>query len=112
LADVITRRLLNKIDYNTTYANVITSAQLDGALLPIPMPNDRDAIALAVKTLVRVAQGQARIVRIRDTLSVDRISVSEPMLGEVSAHPDMMEAVNEPAQFAFDAEGTLAPIPF
>jgi len=110
LADVITRRLLNKIDYNATYANVITSAHLDGALLPIPMPNDRDAIALAVKTLVRVAQGQARIVRIHDTLSVDRISVSEPMLGEVSAHPDM-EAVNEPSPFAFDTKGNLAPIP-
>ncbi|MDH3451296.1 MAG: lactate racemase domain-containing protein [Gammaproteobacteria bacterium] len=109
LADVITRRLYEKIDYPSTYANVITSAYLDGALIPIPMRTDRDAISLAVKTLVRVKTGQARIVRIRDTLSLERISVSEPMLDEVHAGPNM-EVVGELAPFAFDAAGGLAPI--
>jgi len=109
LADVITRRLYDKIDYPSTYANVITSTYLDGALIPIPMRTDRDAVSLAVKTLVRVPAGQARIVRIRDTLGIEHIGVSEPMLDEVHAGSNM-EIVGELAPFDFDGEGSLAPM--
>ena len=109
LADVITRKLYDAIDYPSTYANVITSAYLDGALIPIAMPTDQQALQLAVKTLVRVKQGQARIVRIRDTLSIGKISVSEPMLAEVKQHPDM-SIMGEPEPFDFATDGTLAPI--
>ena len=109
LADVITRKLYDAIDYPSTYANVITSAYLDGALIPIAMPTDQQAVQLAIKTLVRVKQGQARIVRIRDTLSIDKISVSEPMLTEVKQHPDM-SIIGEPAPFDFAPDGTLRPM--
>ena len=109
LADVITRKLYDAIDYPSTYGNVITSAYLDGALIPIPMPTDQQAVQLAIKTLVRVQQGQARIVRIRNTLSIDKISVSEPMLTEVKQHPDM-SIIGEPAPFDFAPDGTLRPM--
>jgi hypothetical protein len=109
LADVITRKLYDAIDYPSTYANVITSAYLDGALIPIAMPTDQKALQLAVKTLVRVRQGQARIVRIRDTLSIGKISVSEPMLTEVKQHPNM-SVIGEPEPFDFAPDGTLGPI--
>ena len=109
LADVITRKLYDAIDYPSTYGNVITSAYLDGALIPIAMPTDQQAVQLAIKTLVRVKQGQARIVRIRDTLSIDKISVSEPMLTEVKQHPDM-SIIGEPAPFDFAPDGTLRPM--
>jgi len=109
MADVITRKLYDAIDYPSTYANVITSAYLDGALIPIAMPTDQQALQLAVKTLVRVKQGQARIVRIRDTLSIGKISVSEPMLAEVKQHPDI-SIIGEPKPFDFAADGTLAPM--
>ena len=67
LADVITQQLHDAIDYPATYGNVITSTFLDGALIPIAMPTDQQAIQLAVKTLVRVKHGEARIVQIKDT---------------------------------------------
>ena len=88
---------------------MITSTYLDGALIPIPMRTEREAISLAVKTLVRVPAGQARIVRIRDTLGIEHISVSEPMLDEVHASPNMQVA-GELAPFDFDGDGNLAPI--
>jgi hypothetical protein len=109
LADVITQKLFNGINYASTYANVITSAYLDGALIPIAMPTDQQALQLAVKTLVRVKAGQARIVRIRDTLTIDKISVSEPMLAEVKQHPDM-SMISELEPFNFASDGTLGPI--
>jgi hypothetical protein len=109
LADVITRKLYDAIDYPSTYANVITSAYLDGALIPIAMPTDQQALQLAIKTLVRVKPGQARIVRIRDTLTIDKISVSEPMLAEVKQHPDM-SIIGELEPFNFTSDGALEPI--
>ena len=109
LADVITKRLFDAIDYPATYGNVITSAYLDGALIPISMPTDQQAIQLAVKTLIRVKRGEARIVRIRDTLSLEKIVVSEPMLSEVDQHADM-SITGEAEPFAFAADGTLDPM--
>ena len=68
---------------------MITSAYLDGAAIPIVMNSNKDAVSLAVKTVLRVKPEDARIVRIRDTLSMDTIYVSEPLLKEVSAHPSL-----------------------
>ena len=109
LADVITRRLFEEIDYPSTYANIITSCYLDGAPVPIPMANEREAIQLAIKTLVRVIRGEERIVRIKDTLSIETISVSEPMLPEVEKHPDL-SILENPQPFGFKENGILPPM--
>ena len=89
MADVITSRLFKRINFESTYANVITSAYLDGAAIPVVMKSNIDAVSLAVKTVLRVKPEDARIVRIRNTLSLNQIFVSETMLEEVEAHPDM-----------------------
>ncbi|MGB7301718.1 MAG: DUF362 domain-containing protein [Burkholderiaceae bacterium] len=89
VADVITKRLFDKIDFSITYANVIASAYLDGGYIPIVMPNEADAIRLAVKTTPRVRPQDSRIVRIRDTLSLGEIEVSDALLAQVEAHPQL-----------------------
>ena len=109
VSDVITRRLFEAIDYSSTYANIITSCYLDGALVPIPMANDREAIQLAIKTLVRVNRGEERIVRIKDTLSIETISVSQPMLPEVESHSDL-SIIQKPEPFGFQENGILPPM--
>ena len=106
VADVITQRLFNRIDFEYTYANVITSAYLDGGLIPIVMQTEHDAIALAAKTVPRVNSQNARIVRIRDTLTLGEIEVSEALLDEVQAHAGL-EILSEPFEMAFDADGRL-----
>lgn len=109
-ADVITMRLYRELDVPSTYANIITSCNLDGAAIPIVMNTDHDAVALAVKTVVRVKPHDCRIVRIRNTLQLAEIQVSEPLLAEVRARPDRFEVVSAPAALPFDANGTLAPL--
>lgn len=106
VADAITLKLFNKIDFGATYANVITSTLLDGAVIPMIMNTEQEAIQLAVKTVVRVKPEQTRILRIRDTLTLGEILVSEPMLAEVRAHA-RMELAGEPAPFLFDEQGNL-----
>ena len=107
-ADVISMRVWREFDVASTYANIITSANLDGAAIPMVMNTDRDAISLAVKTVVRVKPADCRIVRIKNTLHLSEIQVSEPLLELVRRHPERFEPVSDPAPFAFDANGTLA----
>jgi Lactate racemase N-terminal domain len=106
-ADVITMRLFREMDVPSTYANIITSMNLDGGAIPIIMNTERDAIALAVKTVVRVKPENCRIVRIKNTLELAHIQVSEPLLAEVRARPDRFQIASPPAPFVFDAEGRL-----
>ena len=89
VADIITKRLLDRIDLSITYANVIASAYLDGGYIPIVMPTEKDAISLAVKTTPRVKPMDSRIVRIRDTLHLSEIEVSDALLPLVAANPNL-----------------------
>lgn len=89
VADVITRRLLERIDFSVTYSNVIASAYLDGGYIPMIMPDDDQAIRLAVKTVPRVKPADARIVRIANTLTLDEIEVSQALMDQVEAHPQL-----------------------
>jgi Lactate racemase N-terminal domain len=109
-ADVITMRLYKEIDTASTYANVITSMNLDGGCIPIVMNTDRDAIALAVRTVIKVKPDDCRIVRIRNTLRLGEIEVSRAMVDEVRAQPERFEIVEEPSAWPFDAHGNLAPL--
>jgi len=107
-ADIITMRLFREIDIPSTYANIITSMNLDGGAIPMVMNTEQEAIQLAVKTVVRVKPQDCRIVRIRNTLELAQIQVSEPMLAEVRTRPDRFQIASPAAPFAFDAEGRLA----
>ena len=106
LADVITMKLYQQVDIASTYANVITSAYLDGAVIPLIMNTEEEAIKLAVKTVVRVKPPDCRIVRIKNTLELCEIMVSEPMLEDVQRHPDM-DTAGAPASLGFDTKGNL-----
>ena len=100
-ADVITKKLFDKIDFATTYANVVASSKLDGGKIPIPMATGDKAMRLAAKTLNGIDPLNARIVRIKNTLKLDEIFVSESMLEEVNNTP-ILEKISEAAEMSFD----------
>ena len=106
LADVITARLFNQIDFEYTYANVITSAYLDAGAIPLVMKNEADAIRLAVKTTPRVKPENARIVHIRDTLTLDQIKVSQALLPRVESDARLTQ-MGDCQPVVFDENGRL-----
>ncbi len=106
-ADVITMKLYKKLDISKTYANVITSAYLDGGAIPIIMNTDEDAIKLAAKTVVRVKPEDLKIVRIKNTLEIVDISVSEPLLEYVRTNPHKFEILGDLLPMRFDDQGSL-----
>ncbi|WP_425058919.1 hypothetical protein SCACP_35670 [Sporomusa carbonis] len=105
-ADFTTRKLFNKIDYDSTYANCLTSTIAVPARIPIIMNSDREAILAAVKTCNARDISKARVVRIKDTLHLGEIYISEAMLDEAKANP-AIEICSQPAVMQFDAEGNL-----
>jgi hypothetical protein len=108
-ADVITMQLYRDMDVGATYANVATSMNLDGAAIPIIMNSDREAIALAIKTVVRTTPENCRVVRIKNTLSLGEIYVSRNMLDDVEKHPDQFTIVSDAKDWQFDSDNKIHP---
>lgn len=107
LADVTTRRLFAKIDYDAVYANALTSTVTASARIPMLMDDDRQAIKAALKTCFVPDPSQARVVRIKNTLHLGELYVSAALLPEASANP-RLDIVGKPQELAFDASGKIA----
>lgn len=105
-ADFTTQRLVDKTDWAATYANGLTSTVCAPTKMATTLPNDRMAIQAAVKTCNILDYTTCRLVRIKDTLHLGEIEISETMLEEARRHPDI-EILTEPYEMKFDAEGNL-----
>ncbi|MCJ7823159.1 MAG: DUF2088 domain-containing protein, partial [Armatimonadetes bacterium] len=106
LADLVTERLANKIDWNALRTNVLHTGFLNRAKLPITLPNDRDLIAAAMFTLGEPDAKRVRVVRIPDTLRLGRMWISEGLLDEARADA-RISVLGKPAEMVFDRSGNL-----
>ena len=106
LADVTTRRVVEKIDVDCTYPNVVTSTVLCTPKIPLFTHTDRACIQIALKTCNYIDRVKPRIIHIRDTMRLEEIEISEGMLEEARANP-MIEILDKPREWPFDAEGNL-----
>lgn len=105
LADVITRRLFDKIDVGVTYTNVFTSGFPERGKMPIVAPTDADAYACALRACGPIEPGHERIARIRDTLHLGELFVSAAVRDALRGRSDV-EFEDEPNEM-FEADGTL-----
>jgi hypothetical protein len=102
--DFTLRRVVDAMDTIPTYMNMITAKSPQGAKVPITVENDRQALSLAVASALKVEPGQARIIRIASTKSLDRILMSAPLLQELR-ESDAIEGIDDLREIAFDADG-------
>lgn len=105
-ADFTTRRLLDKADWPATYANALTSTVPGPTKMAAAMPTDRMAIQAAVKTCNILDFTTCRMVRLRDTLHLGEIWISES-LRQDARRMEQVEIVGEPEPLAFDERDTL-----
>ncbi|UYO02883.1 lactate racemase domain-containing protein [Paenibacillus sp. PSB04] len=105
-ADFTTQRLVDKMDLEVTYANGLTSTVVAPTKIATTLPNDKEAIQAAVKTSNVLDFNQAKIVRIKNTLVLSQIEVSEALFEYVKQHPQM-ELASEPYDLPFDEHGNL-----
>ncbi len=108
LADVVTGKLAAAIDFTATYLNAVTSTYLERVFLPVVAPSDRAAIQTALRSLDVPQPDRVRIVRIPNTLHLERVWVSE------SLRPGLLENAQASAQgtpWDFSPEGDLRHLP-
>lgn len=107
LASTTTLRAVKKLDLDAMYVNAITCKLLRGCELPPFMNNDREAIQLALAMCVDYDPAAPHIVRIPNTLHLERIMLSEAYYEQVKNDPNFV-IESEPAALEFDDEGNLA----
>jgi len=83
LADICTRRFHDKVDLRPMYENIFTSTFLQRGKIPIVAETDEEAFAYAVRALWCLEPGRLRIVRIRDTLHLSEMLLSQAALNQV-----------------------------
>jgi hypothetical protein len=106
LADVVTRKLYDKIDRRETYRNTITSGFMERGKIPLVADTDREAFDIALRSCGHVPEGQERIVRLLDTLSLQEMYVSKVIAGELEGAPRI--EVGRTDTNLFDELGTLS----
>jgi len=109
LADFTTRRLVEAIDPRVTSINVLTALSLHLAKTPMYFDTDREAIELALVSACLADTAAARVVRIADTLSLERVEVSEVYASELSQRPQL-EPLTASREMTFDQCGNLLPL--
>ena len=105
-ADFTTRRLVEKTDFKSMYANGITSTVVGPTAIPTTLDSDLDAIRAAVKTSNALNLARVRLVRIKNTLHLGELLISESLLDEARAMPNVT-VLSEPLPMNFDAQGNL-----
>lgn len=108
LADIITRRLADKIDQECTDTNTIISMALEMGRTPLIVDNDIEALRLAIRSVGLIPPEQIKLIRIKNTLYLSEIDVSQAFLPALADRPDL--TITDPEHpMAFDSSGYLKP---
>jgi len=79
-ADFTTTRLVNAMNYEVTAINALTALSVQSVKIPIHFKTDREVLDRALDSLALKDRGSAKVMRIRDTLSLEKLQVSESFL--------------------------------
>lgn len=96
LADFVLEQCVHKIDRDVTAINCVSSVHPEAARLPVVVSNEREGVLCGLKTAVDVDFAAPKIVKIKDTLDLAEILVSEALLPEIerNEHMEIVEQVN------------------
>lgn len=101
MADLISQRLFDKIDWHATNINGITASNLNVIKTPMRSADDESGLKLLAGTVGRTRQEDVTMVRVRNTLELGRIWVTENLLDGRNYD------CGAPFPLTFDADGNL-----
>jgi len=106
-ADVITRKVVDSMDYEKTMTNALTGISLQKISIPLVMPTDEKAIQTCFSTIGPIPPENVRALIIKDTLHLTTFWASQALLAQLQTNP--LVQVKEPVKLIFDNEGNLIP---
>jgi len=107
MADVIHARILPQIDWKPTRINSLTASTPAAIRLPISFATDRECIEVMAKTVGKTDMSAVTIGRIRNTLELSLVEMTENLLPVIRENPNL-EVVSEPAPLGFTEHGDFA----
>ena len=108
IADYTHTRLVNKTDFDSTYINCLTGDNPKSAAIPVHFNTDSKVLDVALKTVGYVQPENARVIRIRNTLDLKEIMVSEAYQAEMKGRDDL-EIIKPVQEMSFGEDGNLLP---
>ncbi len=105
-ADMVTDRLIDKINWKATYVNAITSSVTLAAKAPIHFASDKECLEQLWPTTGKFDQDRVTYGWIRNTMELDVIRLSENLLDQIERNP-LLTIEEGPTEMAFDAHGNL-----
>ncbi len=106
LANSTTRRAFEKMDFEATYPNCITSTLSEPIKIPMVLYTDKESIQFGIRSCHHINREDPRIIRIESTMNMKHLYYSENYYEEAKAHPQI-KVLEEPKEFAFDEKGNL-----
>jgi hypothetical protein len=88
MADVVSDRLVNEIDKVSTYTNALAAMSPGSVRVPMHFPNDVECLGAALR-IAGSDPAAARIVRVRNTLALDRFVASSAFAAEIAERDDL-----------------------
>src|SRR5579859_1617580 len=110
MADVVSDRLLARIDWNPTQINSLTASTPAAIRTPLHFPTDRECLDRIAPTVGKHDLREVTYGWLRNSLELGLLALSENLLPQIKSNP-LLEIVGPAEEFAFDREGNLAGLP-
>ena len=107
MADVVTDRLLAKIDWQATAVNCLAASILPPLRIPLHFPSDRQCLETIAPTVGKLDLRDVTYCWIQNSMRLDWALLSENLQPEIDADP-ALEIVSDPIPVEFDEAGNLA----
>ena len=108
IVDIITRRLLDKIDMDALNINTITGVCPEMGKIPLTVKNDREAVEIAIKCVGLIPKDKLKVMRIKNTALLSEVDVSQAYQEELAKRSDL-EVVMGKRTMGFDTDDNLLP---
>ncbi len=82
MADMTTQEVMDEISWEKGYANALTSTVIDVVKLPMVLDTKELAVKAAIKSCNAFDLKKAKVVRIKNTLDIGEIWISESLVAE------------------------------
>lgn len=106
LADITTIRAFEKFDREKSYPNVLTSTALINCQIPMMFDTDKEALQAAVMTCTGIDRDRVRMIRVKNTLLMEELYISESLLAEAEKCP-RIEVMGEARPWKFNQKDNL-----
>lgn len=106
LADFATKKLYNKINFDYTYLNALTSTEPNSIKLPMILDNNELVIKACAKTCGILDSNKIKLVIIENTKNLNELYMSKVAYGSV-VEKNKVEIISDEKEILFGEDGNL-----